>query len=119
MTHPRHIHAPSLPPGSCISAQQLPTSPPLHSQIQTAHAHIRTCEGLYAEIGILLEHGVHYHHNTTHAGSAMKGGDGDEDGVVSLVAMMNCNSIIINCNICNLVMYTDMLLYVTDNYTCG
>ena len=87
------LHSLSLPPGSYNSSQQPPTSPPLHSLIQhcPVHVHTLTCAGLYSDVGMLLEHGLHYHHNTTHAGTVMTGGGGMRGAVVRMVAMI-CNS---------------------------
>ena len=83
-----------LPPGSYISSQQPPTSPPLHSLIQhcTVHVDSITCAGLYSEVGMLLEHGHHYHHHTTHPGCVMSGGGRMRGGVVWMVSLI-CNSI--------------------------
>ena len=99
------FHSLSLPPGSYISSQQPPTSPPLHFLIQNVHVHHSspvqsspvhvhslTCAGLYSEVGMLLEHGHHYHDNTTHADSVMWGGGGMRGDVVRHVVLI-CNSI--------------------------
>ena len=88
------LHSLSLPPGSYCSLQQPPTSPPLHSLIHhcTVHVHTLTCAGLYSEVGMLLEHGHNYHHDTTHAGSVMWGGGGMRGDVVWMVVLI-CNSI--------------------------
>ena len=88
----------SLPPGSYISLQQPPTSPPLHSLIHhctvLVHTltHTVTFAGLYTEVGMLLEHGLHYHTHTTHAGSVMTGEGGMRGAVVRMVVLI-CNSI--------------------------
>ena len=91
----QHCNLPSLslPPGSYISLQQPPTSPPLHSLIHcTVHVHSVTCTGLYSEVGMLLEHGHHYQHDTPHTGRVMWGGGGMRDDVVRHVVLI-CNSI--------------------------
>ena len=103
------LHSLSLPPGSYISSQQPPTSPPLHSLIHcTRHVYSITCAGLYRFVGMLLEHRLHYHHDTTHAGRVMTREGGIEGGGVRVVSLI-CNSIII-CSTCYIVMYTEMLL---------
>ena len=94
MIHHCPLPSLSLPPGSYISSQQPPTSPPLHSLIPHCHCHVHTLThaGLYSEVGMLLEHGHHYHHDTTHAGSVMRGGGGMRGDVVRHVVLI-CNSI--------------------------
>ena len=91
MTQHCHLYSLSLPPGSYISSQQPPTTPPLHSLIHSVHVHSITCAGLYSEVGMLLEHGLYYHH-TTHAGSVVRGGGEMRCDVVRLASMI-CNSI--------------------------
>ena len=94
MIHHCPLHSLSLPPGSYISSQQPPTSPPLHSLIHkcSMHVHSITCAGLYSEVGMLLEHGLHYHYHTSHSGSVMWGGGGMRGDVVRMVVLI-CNSI--------------------------
>ena len=94
MIHHCDLHSLSLPPGSYISSQQPPTSPPLHSLIQHCpmHVHSITCAGLYSEVGMLLEHGHDYHKYTPHAGCVMWGGGGMRGAVVRLVVLI-CNCI--------------------------